>query len=280
MMNLELSQPDQTTILFFIFSAAGLIRERRALPFVMVLLGSLFHGPMVAALVAGLLIWYRIDRQAEIWVRLKDFLGIFLIMGGAISPAPFGEFFAFIGVLLVSLSFGGGFLGILPALLLYRQYDPQPERPEIALVAAGIYWLGAESFRWFKSDHEKPVVIGLEVACVAAILQGFAGQFEKWAENTMVIALGSALLFVATALFAWTRWRLEGFRRSLFAFRTSSLRALTFGARLVDDRSAWGGDEPAYTVPTPGSAMDRIFYLVTGALACFGLYLLAVKGGV
>jgi predicted membrane channel-forming protein YqfA (hemolysin III family) len=279
MMNFELSQPDQTTVLFFIFSAAGLIRERRALPFVMVLLGSVLHGTMVAALVAGLLLWHRIDSKAEVWVRLKDFLGIFLIMGGAISPDPFGDFFAFIGVLLLSLSFGRGFLGILPALLLFRQYFPQPERPEIALVAAGVFWVAAESFRWFKSDHEERILTGLEVVCAGSILFGFSGQFDSWAENTMVIALGSALLFVAAALFAWTRWRLEGFRRILLAFRTNGLRALTFGARLVDGRNAWGGDEPAYAVPTPGSAMDRIFYLVVGALVFFGLYLLTVKGG-
>ncbi len=280
MMNLELSQPDQTTILFFIFSAVGLIRERQALPFVMVLLGSLLHGPMVAALVTGILIWHRIDRKAEVWVQLKDFIGIFLIMGGAISPSPFGEFFAFIGVLLVSLSFGQGFLGVLPALLLFRQYYPQPERPEFALVAAGLYWIAAESFRWFKSEHEKRILTGLEVVCAVTILLGFSGQFDKWAENSMVIALGSTLLFVAAALFAWTKWRLEGFRKSLVAFRTNGLRALTFGARLVDGRNAWGGDEPAYTVPTPGSAMDRIFYLVVGAVVFFGLYLLAMKGGV
>ena len=280
MMNLELSQPDQTTVLFFIFSAAGLIRERQALPFLMVLLGSLLHGPMVAALVSGLLIWHRIDRRAEVWIRLKDFLGIFLVMGGAISPAPFGDFFAFIGVLLVSLSFGRGYLGILPALLLFRQYYPQPERPEVALVAAGIYWIAAESFRWFKSNHEERVLNGLEVVCAAVILSGFSGQFDDWAENTMVIALGSTLLFVAAALFAWTRWRLEGFRRSLVAFRTNGLRALTFGARLVDGRNSWGGGEPVYTVPTPGSALDRIFYLIIGATVFFGLFLLAVKGGV
>ncbi len=279
MMNLELSQPDQTTILFFLFSAAGLIRERRALPFVMVILGSLLHGPMVAALVAGLMIWHRIDRKAETWVQLKDFLGIFLIMGGAISPPPFGEFFAFIGVLLVSLSFGKGFLGILPALLLYRQYYPQPERPEIALVAAGVYWVAAESFRWFKSENEERVLTVLEVIGVATILQGFSGEFERWSENNMVIALGSALLFVAAALFAWTKWRLDSFRRSLVAFRTSGLRALTFGARLVDGRRAWGGEEPVYAVPTPGSALDRVFYLVSGALAFFGLFMLAIKGG-
>ncbi len=280
MMNLELSQPDQTTILFFIFSAVGLIRERQALPFLMVLLGSLLHGPMVAALVAGLLIWHRIDRKVRVWVRLKDFVGIFLIMGGAISPEPLGEFFTFIGVLLVSLSFGRGYLGILPALLLFRQYYPQPERPEIALVAAGIYWIAAESFRWFKSEQEERILTALEVACAGVILSGFSGQFEKWAENNVVIALGSTLLFVTAALFAWTKWRLEGFRRSLLAFRTNGLRALTFGARLIDSRNSWGGDEPAYTVPTTGSAMDRIFYLFIGALAFFGLYLLAMKGGV
>jgi hypothetical protein len=279
MMNLELSQPDQTTVLFFLFSAAGLIRERRALPFIMVILASLLHGPMVAALVAGLLIWHRIDRKAEIWVQLKDFLGIFLIMGGAISPAPLGEFFAFIGVLLVSLSFGKGFLGVLPALLLYRQYNPQPERPEIALVAAGVYWIAAESFRWFKSERERQVLTALEILCSAVILQGFSGDFEKWSENSMVIALGSTLLFVAVALFAWTKWRLESFRRSLLAFRTSGLRALTLGARLIDGKRAWGGEEPIFTVPTPEAAMDRVFYLVFGVVVSFGLFMLAIKGG-
>jgi predicted membrane channel-forming protein YqfA (hemolysin III family) len=280
MMSLELSQADQTTVLFFLFSAVGLVRERQVLPFLMVVIGTLLHGPLVAALVAGLVIWHRMDRQAVDWVRLKDYVGLFFIMGGAISPEPFQGFFAFTGVVLLSFSFGKGFLGILPALLLFRQYFPQPERPEIALIAAGAYWVAAESFRWFKSAHEGSVLIGLELVCSAVILLGFSGEFDRWFAHSVVIALGSTILFVVVALFAWTRWRLEGFRKTLLAFRENALRALTFGSRVVDAKKEWGGVSVEPTPARgPGEVMDRMFFVVAATLVYFGLFLLAVKGG-
>ncbi len=278
-MNLELSRPDQTTVLFFLFSAIGLVRERRVLPFLILLVGMVFHGPMVAALVAGLVTWHRIDRSADVWIRLKDFIGVFLIMSGAISSAPFQEFYAFSGVLLLSLSFGGGLLGVLPALLLLRQYYPQPERIEIPLIAAGVYWVAAESFHWIKTPHAKTILNGLEVLCVFGILYGFSGEFERWSMNPTVITLASILLFVSLALFAWTRWRLEGFKRGLVVFRSSALQVLTLGSRLIDGRQGWGGAEPERAPPTLGGAMDRAFYLVAGTLLFFGLFVLAVKGG-
>jgi hypothetical protein len=279
MMNLELSRLDQTTILFFIFSAIGLIRERRVLPFVMVLLGTLLHGPLAAILFSGLVIWHRIDSKATAWIQLKDFIGFFLIMMGAISPEPFREFSGLLGVILISMSFGGGMLGTIPALVLFRQYFPQPEQLEIPLIGAGVYWFSAELLRWSKSKHEQKILPFLEAICTLVILFGFHVDVQKWAEESSLVILASTFVFIVAALFAWVKWRNEGFLKTYRAFRVNMLKALTVGGRMISDRDVWEGREPATSSVSLESGFDRIFYVVLGTMICVGIFILIGRGG-
>jgi hypothetical protein len=279
MIGLELSHLDQATVLFFIFSAIGLIRERKVLPFVIVLLGTIVHGPLIAVMLAALITWHRMDAEASMGIQFKDLFGVLLLLVSALSPAPVREFTALVGVAMMSLSFGRGMLGAIPALVLLRQYFQEPEGIEVVLSGAGIYWVAAEAMRWLKFKKQEQVLPVLEGLCTLVILYGFHQDFPKWMDDSALVALGSGIFFFSAGTYSWIHWKNEGFLRFARGFRSSLLKILVFGGRFFTDKEPWFETDSESPNLSLASAFDRIFYALLVTALVVGAFVLAGRGG-
>ncbi len=279
MINFDLFQFDQTNLLFLVLSAVGLIRERRILPFVIVALGNLIHGPMGAVFLSALIAWHRMDFNRSRWVQLKDGFGFLLILVGAVAAGPFREVIIFFGVLAVSLSFGRGALGVIPPLLLLRQYLPHPEPLEVILGSAGFYWLMVEVLRWSKSKQEYLIRAILEVICTLGILFGLRDYALKIAEDPGFIALGSSFFLFAVLLFVWVKWKGARFWNFFHRSKKKLATSLGIGNRLISDQNLWS-KEPAMS-PALGveESFNGAFMLSFLTLILLGAFFLASRGG-
>jgi uncharacterized membrane protein (UPF0136 family) len=279
MMNLELSGFDQTTILFLVFGALGLVRERRALPFVLMLAGCLFQGSLAVVMVAALIVWHRLDRASSRWIQLKDFFGLMLVIGGTIAPDVMHSFFSFFGVLMIAVNFGGGLLGTLPALVLLRQYYPHPEYLEVALAGVGIYWVVAEILRFTKSKHQGPVLSILEGLGSLVALINFRSDIEKWAADPILLGLGSAIVLLIVTLFILVRYRGFRFFEMYQASRNKAIRMLTAGGRLINGFEPWARASPEHVNLEFKRNLDQAVFLIAGIIIFIGAFILIQKGG-
>jgi hypothetical protein len=279
MIGLELSTMDQTGVLFLVFSAIGLIRERRVLPFVLVLAGFLFHGPFAAVWVASLVVWHRFDRSATKWIQIKDMLGLAFVLGSTFSSETLQSFLTVFGVFLLTVNIGGGLLGTLPALALLRQYHAHPEYLELSLGGAVVYWVAAEVFRWTKSRNEKEVLAYLEAAGGVLLLVNYRADIERILEDTLYLGIGGSLLALEAALFFWVRFKPKGFRSFYQASRGRLVRALTSGTQWVKGREPWSRVKEEVPVLDFEPALEQVFYVFLGLLAAAGFFILLAKGG-
>jgi hypothetical protein len=279
MTHLELSTIDQTGILFLVFSAIGLIRERRVLPFVLVLAGTIFQGAFAAVLVAGLVVWHRLDRNATKWIQVKDMLGLVFVLGSAFSSETLQSFLTVFGVFLLTVNLGGGLLGTLPALALLRQYHPHPEYLELALGGAGIYWVAAEVFRWTKFDKEREALSYLEAFGAAILLVNYRADIERILEDTLYLGVGGSLLVLEAALFFWLRFKPRGFLSFYQSTRGRLVRALTAGSKWVGGREPWSGSKEEAPALDFDLALERVFYLFLTLVFSAGVFIVLARGG-
>ncbi len=279
MMNLELSGFDQTTILFLVFGALGLVRERRALPFVLMLAGCLFQGSLAVVMVAALIVWHRLDRVSSRWIQLKDFFGLMLVIGGTIAPDVMHSFFSFFGVLMIAVNFGGGLLGTLPALVLLRQYYPHPEYLEVALAGVGLYWVVAEILRFTKSKHQGPVLSILEGLGSLVTLINFRSDVEKWAADPVLLGLGSGMVLLVVTLFILVRYRGFRFFEIYQNSRNKAIRMLTAGGRLINGLEPWAKASPEQVNLDFNRNLDQAVFLIAGIIVFIGAFILIQKGG-
>ena len=279
MTGLELSTIDQTGVLFLVFSAIALIRERRVLPFVLVLVGALFQGPFVAVMVAALVVWYRFDRSAARWIQVKDMLGLVFVIGSTLSGDTLQAFLTVFGVFLLTVNLGGGLLGTLPALALLRQYHPHPDHLELALGGAAVYWVGAEVFRWTKAKNEREILAYLEAAGSLSLLFNYRSEIEPILADTLHLGVGGSLLALETALFFWVRFKPAGFRSFYQSSRASLIRTLNAGTRWIKVREPWSGVREEAPVLEFDQALEQIFYVFLALVLATGLIVLFARGG-
>lgn len=279
MIGLELSTFDQTGVLFLVFSALGLIRERRVLPFVLVLAGAIFQGPFAAVLVASLVVWHRFDRSAAKWIQVKDMLGLMFVLGSALSTDTLQSFLTVFGVFLLTVNLGGGLLGTLPALVLLRQFHPHPDYLELALGGAAVYWVAAEVFRWTKTLREREILAYLEAAGSVLLMFNYRTDIERILDDTLYLGIGGSLIVLEAALFFWVRFKPKGFRSFYQGSRARLVRALNAGTRWVKGREPWSGVQEEVPVLEFDLALEQVFYLFLGLVVAAGLFILSAKGG-
>lgn len=279
MTSLSLSQFDQANLLFFLFAAVGLIRERRVLPFLIVVLGSVFIGSVSAVMLAGLILWNLMDSGKSKWVQLKDSFGFLLIVMGSVLPSPYQEFGIFLGACFVSLSFGKGGLGVIPPLLLLRQYVPHPEPIEPIFIGAGAFWLMVEIVAWAKVESAGAMIAIFEVLASLAILSGFKEIASKVLDDSNLLILSSAILFFIIVLFSWIKWKGDGFWSFYQNTKSSLVRWMVFGKRFVTDVEFWPTElqEPKY--PEIALVFNHLFWLVLGTLSVLLGFVLFSRGG-
>jgi len=280
MINLDFMQFDQTNLWFFVLSALGLIRERSALPFVIVLLGNLVHGAIPAALLAGLILWHRMDLPAPKWIQLKDALGLFFIFVAAVAPEPLQEFSICFGVLILSLSFGKGGLGIIPPILLLRQFVPHPQDLEILMGIAGLYWVVAEGLRLSKAPQEDLVRSIFEFICSLGILFGLKEIFLKSAEEPALIAIGVSLVVVMLMIASVVYWRKERFWVFYRMTKKNLASSLTFGDRFISPRKPWNEEPQMDDLSEIQSGFDRLFFLALLTVGLLVIFVLVSRGGI
>lgn len=279
MINFDLLQLDQTNLLFFLLSAIGLIRDRRVLPFVIVALGNILHGSLPAVFLAGLIIWHRVDFSRSRWIQLKDFFGFLLILIGAVAHAPFQEFSIFCGVLAISLSFGRGALGIIPPLLLLRQYIPHPEPLELIMGSAGFYWVMVEALRWSKTSKEYTFRAIIEVVSTLGILFGLRDFALRAAEDPPLIALGWGFAVIALFLFILVKWKGERFWLFFHRSKKTLSSSLGVGNRLVSGHLPWSHEFKETTSLGVDASFDKVFTMTILTLILLGGVFLASRGG-
>ena len=279
MISLDFLQFDQTNLLFFIATALGLIREKRILPYVIVLVGNLIHGPFAAMLLGALILWHRIDASSSKWIQLKDAIGLFFIFVVAVSPEPFQEFAICLGVLVMSVSFGQGELGVIPPVLLLRQYVPHPPDVEFLLGAAGFYWVASEALRFIKSDKVGIVRSAFEVLCSLGGLVGLQEVFFKWSEDPILISLGASCLLFFVVLGSVVRWKNEWFWGFYRRTKASLARIITVGDRLIASREFRSEELPDEEFVGLHGTFDRLFILAILTLVLVGSFFFINRGG-
>ena len=268
MINFDFMQFNQTNLWFFIFSALGLIRERRVLPFLIVILGNLIHGSMPAALIAGLILWHRMDLPSPKWVQLKDALGLFFIFSAAVAPEPIQGFAICFGVFALSISFGLGSLGVIPPLLLMRQYVPSPPDLEVLMGISGLYWFGAEGLRLLKVQRESIVRTTLEVICSFGILYGLREVAVKWIDDPVLISIGAGLIVFMLIIASIVHWRKPRFWLFYRQAKAKISSSLTFGNRFISSGRPWGKEPVTLDFSEVQAGFDRLFLvaILTGVL--------------
>ncbi len=279
MIHLELTRFDQTAVLLILVSALALIRERRVLPFGMVLLGALVQGQIVMILLAALTAWHRLDRAASRWIQLKDLAGVFLVMAASMSADALQAFFLLTGVFLITVNLGGGMLGPLPALLLLRQAHPNPEFFEVVLGAGASYWLVAEILRFTKSKHEGQILAWLEALSAIAILASFRGEAERIADEPLYLGIVCAGVALVLSLAFWKRIRTLGFWSFRISGRIAVANGLLAGRAWVSGADRLTSDQPLAQDPDFRVAIDSLIYWVFGIVLFFGLLILLSGGG-
>ena len=281
MISFDFLQFDQTNLWFFLASAIGLIRERRILPYVLVIVANLIHGPMAATLVAGLILWHQVDRRAAKWVQLKAALGFLFVFMAAVAPEPFQEFAICFGVLMLSLNFGQGGLGVIPAVVLLRQYVPNPPVMEVLLGVAAFYWVAIESLRFAKLKEEAMIFATLETLCSLGILFGLRDVFLKFTDEPILIALGSGLIVVILLVAAVVYFRGEAFWSFYRKTKVKLAAGLTFGDRMIRTDISWLKEPTEETAS--GSeverSFDRLFVLAILTIALFAVFVIVNRGG-
>jgi hypothetical protein len=280
MIPIELVQFDQTAILFLAVSALALIRERKVLPFVVVLAGSLLQGPLVMVLLAALIAWHRMDRAASRWIQLKDLTGAFFLMASSMTVDALQAFFLVAGVFLVAVNLGGGMLGTLPAVVLLRQAYPHPESLEIGLGAGALFWVVSEILRFAKSKHEGQILAWAEALCSLLVLINFRAEAEKVAGEPSYLGLaGFILVAVLTPLF-WARLRTRGFWSIPASGRVALSRILQGGYGLVSGPDRLTTDEPLRQDSDFRAGVDALLYWVFGIVLFAAAFILLARGGI
>lgn len=279
MINFDLMQFDQTNLLFLLITAVALIRERRLLPFVIGAFGNLFHGSLGAVFLVCLISWHRMDFKRSRWVQLKDAFGFLLILIGSVATGPFRDTSILFGVLAVSLSFGRGALGIIPALLLLRQYFPHPEPLEVILGAAGFYLVMVEALRWSKSSREYFIRALLEILCVFGILTGLREYALRTLEDPGFIGLGSVFLVFPLILFISVKWKGERFWTFFHRSKKGLASSLGVGNRLISDQNPWRRELLLETPKGVEESFNGVFLLTFSTLILMAVFYFVNRGG-
>jgi hypothetical protein len=280
MINFDFMQFDQTNLWFFVLSAIGLVRERRILPFLIVILGNLIHGSLGAVILASFIFWHRMDLPAPKWVQLKDATGFFFVTMASVSPVPFQNFAIGIGVMLLSLSFDSGGLGVIPPLLLLRQYVPHPPELENLMGMAGIYWIAAEALRFAKSDKTPAIRAAIESLASLGILYGLRDILLPVSDDSILIAVASVLIVFALSLTLVVSFRAVGFWRFYRKTKRNLSTAFTFGNRFISSDTPWDREAAHEDHAQIENSFDRIFILVLVPLTLLGLVWVISRGGV
>jgi hypothetical protein len=280
MINLDFMQFDQTNLWFFFLSALGLLRERRVLPFLIVILGNLIHGALPAALLAGLILWHRIDLPSPKWVQLKDAVGLFFIFAASVAPEPFQSFCICAGILAFSLSFGKGALGVIPPVLLLRQFVSHPADLEILMGIAGLYWVAAEGLRFSKTAKESVIRSIFEVICSLGILIGLKEVFLKWTDDPNLIGVGAGLAVFMLAIAAIVHFRTTQFWSFYRRSKVSLSKSLTFGNRFISSSEPWGVEPEVEDFSEIQVSFDRLFFVSILTMVLLIVFYLVSHGGV
>ena len=278
MNSFEFFQFDQTNVLYFMVSALGLLRERRILPFLILALGSLMYGDLTAALLTSLILWFRMDVSVPKWVQLKDSLGLFLIFIAAVAPAPIREFSICLGVFILSVSFGMGELGILPAILLLRQYIPYPIHVEVLLGGIAVYWVTSEFLRFTKNVREKLFRTAIEVVSSLGILFELQAQVLKWIDVPVLVTLSATILLVSIVIGSMLFWRKERFYSYSENLKLNISNTLTYCSRLISAKETRIEFAPIQRNLSIHENFDRVFLLALLNLILYGLFYVVSRG--
>lgn len=279
MISLDFLQFDQMNLWFAIFSGAGLVRERKLLPFFIVGVGNLVHGTLAAALLAALILWHRIDVSAPKWIQLKDALGLLFVFFAGVAPEPFQNFSICMGSLFLALSFGFGGLGVIPALLILRQYVPHPAEFEILMGVAGLYWVTVEILRHTKFEQKAFFSSILEALCSLGILYGLKDILLKWVDDPILLAMGGALFVLAILLATLVHFKGEAFWTFYRKFKNQVEASLTFGNRLISSDIPWPIEPREKGFLAVEDSFNRLFVLTLTILGLLGVMFVISRGG-
>jgi hypothetical protein len=222
-----------------------------------------------------------VDRQAKKWVQLKAALGFLLVFMAAVTPEPLQPFAVCFGVLMLALNFGQGGLGVIPAVVLLREYVPNPPYLEILLGVAAFYWVAIEGLRFAKLKQEAIVFATLETLCSIGVLFGLRDIFLKFADEPVLIAIGSGLVVVILLVASLVRFRREAFWSFYRKTKTNLASVLTIGDRMVLPNISWLKEhvEEDSSGADVEKSFDRLFALAILTIALFAIFVVVSRGG-
>jgi cytochrome c oxidase subunit IV len=262
-----------------LFSGLILIRERKLLPILIVLTGNMAHGFLTALAVTTLVIWYRIESNANRWVQLKDVFGFFMLLVAAVTPEPVREFSITIGLVMLGFSFGHGLLGITPALLLLRQYQSQPLMQEIIFGSAGLTLAAVELVRWAKSKHQDLLILIFETIGTIGIFFGINEILIKWSDDIILMGIAAGLVVAVLIVVSWLKWRGDGFERFYGKLVSNLARFFSFGVRFISPELPFVAPQARILNGDAETAFSKTFTITVIVVVVLGLFALLGHGG-
>lgn len=224
--NLDLNE---VGLLFLLVSSLSVIRERRVLPYLIAIIGSLTHGWLSILTIVGFLLVDRFHTQRSKWLLLLNAVGFAALVGAWVLIEPYRTAFLIYGLLSLTLHFRNGGMGVVPALLLTHQFYPETAPLEIVLSAAGGYLILEEVFRLAKFSQTEAVLSWLEIPLTLVIFYPFLGETQKLLEfpealaalvTAVVLTVTIAVVLTAKKV-AFHSWAEQGYQRGMGLYRAT-----------------------------------------------------------
>lgn len=269
----------QISLFVMLVALAGLVRERKVLPFLLVIFGSMMNGAIAAALIAASVLWVRFDEDAPKGLRLKDAMAVLFLIVGAAVPSPYREFMICIGTLALSIHFAIGSLGIIPALLLVHLYWGDHLPLEFVLGASGAYIVIAEILKLSKARYTRRVLQFIEIPAIVGILYPLKDDFVTWASDELLLWIGTGLFAAIGGVMLWVQVKNPDFSVIYQKMNAWTLRRLGGTGSVSANRVGW--IDPSPSEPPLGFSvyLDRLFWGLVAILVAWSALILLAQGG-
>jgi|GEM_PF-3689164 len=269
----------QVSLFVMLVALVGLVRERKVLPFLLVIFGAMMNGAIAAALIAATVLWVRFNEDAPKGLRLKDAMSVLFLIVAAAVPTPYREFMLCLGTLALSIHFAIGNLGIIPALLLVHLYLGDEIPLEFVLGASGAYIVIAEIFKLSKSKYTRRVLQFIEIPAIVGILYPLKDDFVIWASDELLLWIATGLFVAIGGVMLWAQVKNPDFSAIYQKMNAWTLRRLQPTGSLSANRVSWIDPSPPERPLGFSVYLDRLFWGLAAILVAWGALILLAQGG-
>lgn len=277
MIGLETFDLNQIGLLFLLVSALSVIREKRIIPYLIVVLGSLTHGWFTVLLLVGLILIDRIHTQRSKWLLLTNAVGLAALVGASVLGNFYQTIFLVFGLLMVSVHLRQGGLGVVPALALTHQFFPSHGDFEIILAAAAFYLVLEEVLRLAKIKNVDSIMAWIELPIVLAVFYPFKEYILKIVDNPQALTVLAGSLLVAAVVSGLVFGKKIGFDKMVRGIYSRGARMYKGFNRSFGEGQGWIQAAKSATAVVDGE-FKFFFWSALSILAAWVILIVVIRG--